>query len=340
MANRNSDLMKAQKKRYDEYYTLYEDIAAELPNYKEQLKGKRIICPCDWDESFQEALVYKEEGYVAPHDLISIGGTVKTLDVEKSKEKIERDLTTVKCNFVKFLVAHAEAYGIKSISVSGYNPDTGEGVRFQDIDYNNYDIVITNPPFSQIIEMFDILMSFDKLKFLVVGPQTAIGYKEAFKYIKTNRMWLGYAKQFTGFIMADGTQLLSKNPDGSVPRACKWFTNLDVKYRHDKMILTQRYTPEKYPKYYNYDAIDVSKTVDIPYDYDDLMGVPITFLQKYNPEQFEIVESNRETVKTRRWNGDKANLWIEKDGKPWKCPFERIIIRNREVYHDEPETND
>lgn len=340
MANRNSDLMKAQKKKHDEFYTLYEDIAAELPNYKEQLRGKRIICPCDWDESFQEALVYKEEGYVSPHDLISIGGTVKRLDIEKSKDKIERDITTVKCNFVKFLVAHAEDYGIKSISVSGFNPDTGEGVRFQDINYNNYDIVITNPPFSQIIEFFDILMSFSNLKFLIVGPQTAIGYKEAFKYIKTNRMWLGYAKQFTGFVLDDGTQILSKNPEGSVPRACKWYTNLDVKYRHDKMILTQKYTPDKYPNYYNYNAIDVSRTNDIPYDYDGLMGVPITFLQKYNPEQFEIVESNRETVKTRRWNGDKANLWIEKDGKPWKCPFERIIIRNREVYHDEPEYDD
>lgn len=337
MGNKNSDLMVAQKKRFDEYYTLYEDIAAELPNYKEQLRGKRIICPCDWDESFQEALVYKEEGYVAPHDLISIGGTVKTLDVERSKEKIERDLTTVKCNFVKFLVAHAEDYGIKSISVSGYNPDTSEGVRFQDIDYNNYDMVITNPPFSQIIELFDILMSYENLKFVIIGPQTAIGYRDAFKYIKTNRMWLGYHYHLQGFIKPDGTVI---GKTDNLARSCCWFTNLDVKYRHDKMILTQKYTPEKYPNYYNYDAIDVSRTIDIPYDYEGLMGVPITFLQKYNPEQFEIVESNRETVKTRRWNGDKANLWIEKDGKPWKCPFERIIIRNREVYHDEPENDD
>lgn len=324
--------MVAQKKRFDEYYTLYEDIAAELPNYKEQFRGKRIICPCDWDESFQEALVYKEEGYVAPYNLISLGGTVKEIDVEQSKEKIERDLGTVKCNFIKFLVAHAEAYGIKSISVSGYNPDTGEGVRFQDIDYSKYDIVITNPPFSQIIELFDILMSYEKLNFLVIGPQTAIGYKEAFKYIKTNRMWLGYHYHLTGFIKPDGT-IVAKNDN--LARSCCWFTNMFVTYRQDKMILTKKYTPEEYPNYYNYDAIDVSRTIDIPYDYEGKMGVPITFLQKYNPDQFEIVESNRETVKTRRWNGDKANLWIEKDGKPWKCPFERIIIRNREVYHDE-----
>ncbi len=334
MANRNSDLMKAQKSRDDEYFTMFEDIAAEIPKYKDQLRGKNIICPCDWDESFVEALVYKEADFVPAVTLFSIGGTIKEIDVTQSREKLERDIDTVKCNFVKFLVSHAEAYGIKSISVSGYNPASGEGVRFQDIDYSKYDIVITNPPFSQIIDFFDIVMQYN-VKFLVIGPQTAIGYKEAFKYIKANKMWLGYAKQLTGFSRPDGTQLLSKNPEGSVSRACKWFTNLDVSYRHDRMILTAEYDPAKYPKYYNYDAIDVSRTKDIPYDYPDKMGVPLTFLQRYNPEQFEIVESNRETTKTVRWQGDKANLWIEKDGKPWKCPFERIIIRNREVYHDD-----
>ena len=85
MGNKNSDLMLAQKKRYDEYFTLYEDIAAEIPNYKEQLRGKRIICPCDWDESYQEALVYKEEGYVAPYNLISLGGTIKRIDIAETK---------------------------------------------------------------------------------------------------------------------------------------------------------------------------------------------------------------------------------------------------------------
>jgi hypothetical protein len=333
MGNRNSDLMSAQKKRDDEYYTLYEDIAAEIPKYKEQLKGKRIICPCDWDESFDEEIVYSNVEYVYSDNLIEPGGTLKEIDLKKP-QKIIKNINAVTCNFIKFLIAHAESYQIQSITVSGYNPATGEGIKFQNIDYSKYDLVITNPPFSQIIDLFDIMFDY-KLKFLVIGPQTAIGYKEAFKYIKTNQMWLGYAKQLTGFLLPDGTEILAKNPEGSVPRACKWFTNLDVSYRHDKMILTEKYIPEKYPKYYNYDAIDVSKTKDIPYDYEEKMGVPITFLQKYNPDQFEIIESNRETVKTVRWNGDKANLWIEKDSKPWKCPFERIIIRNKEVYHDE-----
>jgi len=329
-------LEKSRLAKNDEFYTLFEDIAAELPNYKEQLNGKRIICPCDWDESFQEALVYKEEGYVAPHNLISIGGTVKIIDIEKSKEKIERDLTTVKCNFVKFLVAHAEAYGIKSISVSGYNPATGEGVRFQDIDYNNYDIVITNPPFSQFREFIDTMFK-RSIKFLIIGPANAAAYPETFQHIQDNELWLGYHHHMTGFILPTG-EVLPKND--ALVRYCCWYTNLDVNYRHDKLILTEKYTPDKYPTYYNYDAIDVSKTNEIPYDYDGLMGVPITFLQKYNPEQFEIIGLSIRVVKKFRFNGDKADLWYEKDGKPWKCPFRRIVIKNKEVYHDEPETND
>lgn len=333
MGNKNGDLMIAQKKRNDEYFTLYEDIAYEVPKYKQQLKGKRIICPCDWDESQDEQIVYCNGKYINPIESEEPMGTLREIDINKS-QKIIKNINLVKCNFVKFLIAHAEDYQIKSITVSGYNPITEQGLKFQDVDFSKYDVAITNPPFSQIIDFFDVMFAY-KMKFLVIGPQTAIGYKEAFKYIRTNQMWLGYAKQLSGFILSDGTEVLAKNPEGSVPRACKWFTNMDVTYRHDKMILTEKYTSERYPNYYNYDAINVSRTNEIPYDYEGKMGVPITFLQKYNPDQFEIIESNRETVKTIRWKGDKSNLWIEKDGKPWKCPFERIIIKNKDVYYDE-----
>lgn len=324
-------LEKSRLTKNDEFYTLYEDIAAELPNYREQLRGKRIICPCDWDESFQEALVYKEEGYVAPHSLISLGGTIKRIEIAETKAKIERDLGTVKCNFIKFLVAHAEAYGIKSISVSGYNPATDEGVRFQDIDYSNYDIVITNPPFSQFREFIDTMFR-NKMKFLIIGPANAAAYPETFQHIQDNELWLGYHHHMTGFILPTG-EILPKND--ALVRYCCWYSNLDVKYRHDKLILTEKYDPQRNPTYYNFDAIDVSKTNEIPYDYDGYMGVPITFLQKYNPEQFEIIGLSIRVKKKFRFNGDKADLWYEKDGKPWKCPFRRIIIRNKEFYHDE-----
>ena len=262
------------------------------------------------------------------------GGTIKKIDIKASKKKIEKPLALIKCNFVKFLVAHADAYGIKSISVSGYNPANGKGVKFQDVDYSKYDLVITNPPFSQFRDFIDTMFK-NNMDFLVVGPITAITYKEVFSHIKDNKMWLGYAKQLSGFRLADGTLILSKNPEGSVPRACKWYTNLDVAYRHDRMILTENYSPEKYPKYYNYDGVDVEKTKKIPSDFDGIMGVPVTFLTKYNPQQFRIVGKGVQVEKTVRFKGDKATLWIEKDGKPFKAPFERILIKNRDLIKNE-----
>ena len=114
-------LYKAHKIKDDEFFTLFEDVSNEVSRYKEQLKEKRIICPCDWDESYNEEIVFKEEGFVDPSNLLDKGGTIKKIDIKASKKKIEKPLALIKCNFVKFLVAHAEAYGIKSISVSGYN---------------------------------------------------------------------------------------------------------------------------------------------------------------------------------------------------------------------------
>lgn len=328
-------LNESKKKKDDEYYTLFEDIATELPNYKEQFRGKRIICPCDWDESYKEAFVYKEEGYIPPYNLFSCGGTVKEIDVDKSKEKLERDLLTVKCNFVKYLVAHAEAYGIKSISVSGFNPLTGEGVRFQDIDYGNYDIVITNPPFSQFRNFIDTMFSTGK-KFLVIGPTNGITYQNVFKRIQNNEMWLGYHHHMTGFIKSNG-ELLPKN-DALVRYSC-WFTNLDVSYRHDKIILTEQYTEEKFPTYCNYDAIHVKSTTQIPYDYDGYISVPITFLQKYNPSQFEIVGNSAvlagpapEDIPKSLKGGPRFYLKTEKG---YKREFDRLVVKNKEVYHDE-----
>lgn len=310
-------LYKANKIKDDEFFTLYEDIANEVSRYKEQLKGKRILCPCDWDESYSEEIVYKEEEVVGTSNLFDAGGTVRHINIKASKAKIEKNLDAIKCNFVKFLVAHAEAYKIKSISVSGYNPATGKGVKFQDVNLSKYDLVTTNPPFSQFREFIDTIFKND-MQFLVIGPLTAITYKEIFNHIQNNEMWLGYAKQLSGFRLSDNTLVLSKNPEGSVARACKWYTNLEVQIRHDKIILTETYNSKKYPKYDNSDAIEVSKVSEIPFDFDGVMGVPVTFLQKYNPEQFEI-------IKFRKGDDDK-DLSIN-----GKYPYFRILIKNKEV---------
>jgi hypothetical protein len=322
-------LYKANRIKNDEFFTLYDDIADEVSLYKKQLKGKRILCPCDWDENYNEEVVYKEEGFVAPSNLIDAGGTIKRIDIKASQKKIEKELALIKCNFVKFLVAHADDYKIKSISVSGYNPSNGKGVRFQNIDYSKYDLVVTNPPFSQFREFIDTIFK-NNMRFLVIGPLTAITYKEVFSHIKNNEVWLGYAKQLSGFRLLDNTLVLSKHPEGSVPRACKWYTNLDVSYRHDKLILTESYSSQKYTKYDNYDAIEVSKTKNIPHNYNGVMGVPVTFLQKYNPGQFEILGM----ASSAGYNKEVVGIPFigEKDARPLikgKNTFARIFLKQK-----------
>ena len=335
----NRSLNRAREAQEDEFYTQYEDIAAELPRYRDQMYGKRIICPCDWDESLDEVLVYGSEEYVAGCDLLSPGGTIKTIDTYRSGQHVEKDLDLVKCNFVKFLIAHADTYGIASISVSGYNPLTGEGVRFQDIDYSKYDLVITNPPFSQMREFVDLM--FDKkMEFLVVGSINHVTMKEIFERITNGEMWLGYHCGDMSFKVPDYYEPRKTrywvDETGqkwrSMGNAC-WFTNLDVSIRHDKMILTETYDPEVYPTYNNLDAIDVDALEKIPYDYPGLMGVPLTILSRYNQEQFELVgfgkgNAAKEIGVGRNHRGRTDIEYTQPDGT-YKCPYGRIIIRNR-----------
>jgi hypothetical protein len=154
------------------------------------------------------------------------------------------------------------------------------------------DIVVTNPPFSLFREYVAQLMGYDK-KFLIIGSMNAITYKECFKHIKENKMWLGFNNGSKTYIVPSTyTQKNIEIKNGiayTTMGNTGWFTNIDIKKRHEDLILVKRYTPEEYPKYYNYDAIEVSKTAETPMDYGGVMGVPITFLDKYNPEQFEIM---------------------------------------------------
>ena len=186
-------------------------------------------------------------------------------------------------------------------------------IRFQDIDYSHYDLVITNPPFSQFREFISVLFK-NKIEFLVIGLQNAITYKECFFYIKTNQMWLGYHYHLSGFICSDGT-ILKKND--SLPRCCCWFTNLEVSKRHDRMILTEAYSPENNPNYKKHGdmkPIYIAATQKIPYNYEKEMAVPITFMQRYNPDQFEILAL---------WAGSEPYL------ENGKRTFARIIIKKK-----------
>ena len=210
------------------------------------------------------------------------------------------------------------------------------------------DIVVTNPPFSLFRDYVDILIKHQK-KFIIIGNVNAITYKEIFPLLKNNQMWIG-ASIHSGdrkFYVPDDYPLNAAGcgvePDGKRyirVKGVRWYTNLDVSYRHDKMILTEKYDPEKNPRYCNYDGVDVGKTVDIPYDFEGAMGVPITFLQKYNPDQFEILGSSGTLAGEAPADLPKKlkggpRFYIRKADGSYKRLFEKLVIRNREVYHDD-----
>lgn len=190
------------------------------------------------------------------------------------------------------------------------------------------DIVVTNPPFSLFREYVAQLVKYDK-KFLIIGNINAITYKEIFKLIKENKAWLGInlGRGISGFIVPEhyqlyGTEARIDNSGNRIvsPNNCLWLTNLDTSKRHQDIALTKRYfgNEEAYPKYDNYDGINVNKTRDIPLDFKGVMGVPITFLHKFNPDQFEI-------IKFRKGNDDKD---LSVNGK---CPYFRILIKNKRI---------
>lgn len=197
------------------------------------------------------------------------------------------------------------------------------------------DIIVTNPPFSLFREYVAQLMEYEK-KFLIIGHQNAITYKEIFPLIKANKLWLGYGfKGGAGHFISDYEDVATagNHKEGMIRvSGVNWFTNLDIKKRHEDIILYKSYSPEEYPHYVNCDAIEVCKTELIPMDYDGVMGVPVTFMDKYNPEQFEIVgfnldSANMDVIKEKlgRLNGGPAFYVEEQSGL--KRIYTRILIR-------------
>ena len=184
--------------------------------------------------------------------------------------------------------------------------------------------MVSNPPFSLFREYVAQLVGYGK-KFLVMGTVNNITYKEIFPLIKANKMWIGYNFNKTmEFQLGEGYEKWSEIRDGrkygKVP-AIAWYTNLDVTKRHEKLVLTEKYDPAKYPKFDNYDAINVDKVNDIPKDWDGVMGVPITFLDKYNPEQFEIVQFRKgEDGKDLAFTVEREREWCRTSG----CSYEEF----------------
>ena len=277
----NTNLSKAKKAKNDEFYTQIADIEREIRHYRHHFKDKVVFCNCD-DPEYSEFFAYFHLNF---EEL----GLKKLICTHYDAEKP---------TYVLILKEDRNGDGKIDINdVEKYPLSQNGDFRSEEcIEYlKEADIVVTNPPFSLFREYVAQLMEYEK-KFIIIGNVNAITYKEIFPLIKNNKIWAGFSFNKTmEFIMPDSYELKGKafiddegKKHGFVPGIC-WFTNLDIKKRHENLILWKTYTPEEFPKYDNYDAINVDKVANIPCDYYEAMGVPITFLDKFNPDQFEII---------------------------------------------------
>jgi hypothetical protein len=293
---KNSNLHKAKTEKNDEFYTQLSDIEKELKHYKEHFKGKVVFCNCD-DPEWSNFWKYFELNF----DFLGLKKLVST--------HFEKDKGSYKLEIVGDINGDGKVTNKDIIRTP--LKQNGDFRSDESIEIlKECDIVVTNAPFSLFRDFISLLAEYDK-KFLVVGSMNAITYKECFKLIKENRMWLGmnYIKEF---VKPDGTTQKFGN--------INWFTNLEHEKRNEELILYRNYNETDYPKYDNYDAINVDKTKDIPCDYFGAIGVPISFLDKYNPKQFEVIGISA--------NGQvESNLKIG-DYKTYNNPF----LGSRKVY--------
>lgn len=344
----NKNLHQAKNNKKDEFYTQLSDIERELKYYKKHFKDKVVYCNCDdprisnffhyFSYNFEKlglkkliATCYKNQ----ERDLFSKNNSEQAIYLEYNGDKNGNS------------VPDPEEIGIKHLK------GDGDFRSKESIDLlTQADIVVTNPPFSLFREYVAQLIEHDK-KFVIVGHQNAITYKEIFKLIKENKLWLGYgfkggAGHFINEHYEDYATATDRKEGMIRVSGVHWFTNLEINKRHEDLILYKSYNEEEYPTYENFNAINVNKTKDIPMDYSGFIGVPITFLDKYNPEQFEIiglgisnsgieigVQPYKEEHKKYRKEIQKrgavdGDLYMMTNGVV-DVPYARVIIKNKKL---------
>lgn len=281
-------LNDAKRNKKDEFYTQLPDIEAELHHYRVHFQGKTVLCNCD-DPRMSNFFHFFSHNF----EFLGLKRLITTCYKNQSRDLFSQN----DCEQAVWLEYLGDRNGnrVPDPEEIGLHPLQGDG-DFRSKEcielLKQADIVVTNPPFSLFREYVAQLVEYGK-KFLIVGNQNAITYKEIFPLIKENKIWLGWG--FKGgaahfYSKYEDTATAGDHREGMIRvSGVHWFTNMEHDKRHEPLILYKQYTPEEYPKYDNYDAIEVSKTAEIPVDYDGVMGVPITFLDKYCPEQFEIL---------------------------------------------------
>ncbi len=321
---KNRNLQQARNTKQDEFYTQLPDIERELRHYKKHFKDKVVYCNCD-DPRVSNFFKYFSLNFekLGLKKLITTCYKNNQIDLF-SQNNSERAI---------YLEYEGDKNGNREVDLDeiGITELKGDG-DFRSAEsielLKQADIVVTNPPFSLFREYVAQLVGYDK-KFLIIGNVNSITYKEIFPLIKDDKLWLGY-----------NTVRHFGRPDGSLYEAARsfWYTNLDITKRHEEIILYKTYSSEKYPTYANYDAIEVGKTKDIPADFDGAMGVPITFLDKYNPEQFEIIGSSRELGKRMSEIAEKGTymqggprFYLDNGDGTFRRLYDRLVIKNKKV---------
>jgi len=358
-------LNKAKKNKADEFYTQMSDIEAEMRHYKEQFRGKAVFCNCDdpYESNFFKyfAMNFNHLGLKKLVATCYTGSPVvgQQLSVDDILHLQEQG---------------ADAKHPYKVEITEVNDENADGaIDLSDVEYllknrknaltlleqggdfrspecidllKEADIVVTNPPFSLFREYVAQLVEYEK-KFIIIGNINAITYKDIFSLISANKIWLGksihsgdrefrvpdsYPLQAAGFrVDENGIKYIRV-------KGVRWFTNLDYISRHVDIPLYKKYTSEENPRYANYDAIEVSKTADIPYDYDGEMGVPITFLDRHNPDQFEIIGSSRLVGRSMSEVAPKGTyveggirFYLPNGDGTYRRLYDRIVIKRREA---------
>ena len=333
-------MLKARSEKNDEFYTILTDIEKELRHYKKHFKNKVVFCNCDdprvsnffhyFSYNFEQldlkkliTTCYKNQQI----NLFSENKSEKAIYLEYAGDKNKNNIPDPKEIGIKHLKGDGDFRSKECIEL-----------------LKQSDIVVTNPPFSLFREYVEQLIKYNK-KFLIIGNKNAITYKEIFKLIKENKIWggempMGYDMLFT---VPDeyAKKMVKSGKAGSQYKIINgvvygrspsiWFTNLDIKKRHEDLILSKTYKghEDEYPKYDYYNAINVDRVTDIPMDYRGAMGVPVTFLDKYNPEQFEILDGiGRYSMLTGPTVKTKGTYLTKINGSP---KFARIIIKNKRI---------
>lgn len=354
------NLANAKEAKQDEFYTSLNEIELELKHYRQHFKDKIVFCNCDdpYESNFfkyfainfnflglKKLIATCYDGSPAANTQLSLFDYLdgyKKNTPEKTAHKIEINEVNdynndgaIDLSDVEYLLKN-DKNSLKKLKGNG-DFRSKESIQL----LQEADIVVTNPPFSLFKEYVAQLIKYKK-KFLIIGNMNALHYKEIFPLVKNNEIWTGFGFNKTmDFIMPNSYKMKGKayidndgKKHGFVPAIC-WFTNLDIQKRHETMTLYKSYQGNEnhYPHYENLDGIDVSVLSEIPNDYDGLMGVPDTFLEKYNPEQFEILglscgDLAKQIGITKNYRGRTDLAYIDENGNH-KCPYSRIVIRKR-----------